>query len=226
MSHKATNWAIEQRGLRPATKLVLWHLCDRHHPDNGCFPSQETLAHDCEMSRSSVNEHLKLLEDAGLIRRIQRSDRKNRRRISTLYLFAFDFPDGDARPDAEKPDPAPSNDSGEAGETDDPAGKPCPDSGHGAVSEKPRKPCPEIGKSHVQNLDTNPVREPLKNPRARADGDGLSKIAAFWVEQIKAARTAGSSSIAPAVADEIRRSGLLSEAQLKSAGIDIRKRAG
>jgi hypothetical protein len=33
MSHRATNWAIQQRGLAPATKLVLWHLCDRHNPD-------------------------------------------------------------------------------------------------------------------------------------------------------------------------------------------------
>ncbi len=39
MSHRATNWAIQQRGLPPAAKLVLWHLCDRHNPDFGCFPS-------------------------------------------------------------------------------------------------------------------------------------------------------------------------------------------
>jgi hypothetical protein len=26
MSHRATNWAIQQRGLAPATKLVLWLL--------------------------------------------------------------------------------------------------------------------------------------------------------------------------------------------------------
>jgi hypothetical protein len=29
MSHEATNWAIKQRGLKPTTKIVLWHLCDR-----------------------------------------------------------------------------------------------------------------------------------------------------------------------------------------------------
>ena len=29
MSHKATVWAIQQRGLKPATKIVLWFLCDR-----------------------------------------------------------------------------------------------------------------------------------------------------------------------------------------------------
>jgi hypothetical protein len=39
MSHEATNWAIQQRGLKPTTTIVLWHLCDRHNPDFGCFPS-------------------------------------------------------------------------------------------------------------------------------------------------------------------------------------------
>ena len=48
MSHKATLWAIEQRGLKPTTKIVLWHLCDRFNPDFGCFPSQARLAEDCE----------------------------------------------------------------------------------------------------------------------------------------------------------------------------------
>ena len=50
MSHAATNWAILQRGLKPATKIVLWHLCDRHNPDFGCFTTQVRLAEDAEMS--------------------------------------------------------------------------------------------------------------------------------------------------------------------------------
>jgi Helix-turn-helix domain len=58
MSHKATNWAIQQRGLSPVTKLVLWFLCDRHNPDFGCFPSQDQLAADAEISRASLNVHL------------------------------------------------------------------------------------------------------------------------------------------------------------------------
>ncbi|QEW18977.1 putative transcriptional regulator [Marinibacterium anthonyi] len=76
MSHRATNWAIQQRGLEPATKLLLWQLADRHNADTGrCDPSQERLADDCEMSRATVNRHLKKLEAAGLIRRVQRIDR-------------------------------------------------------------------------------------------------------------------------------------------------------
>jgi len=40
MSHQGTNWAILQRGLKPTTRIVLWHLCDLYNPDYGCFPAQ------------------------------------------------------------------------------------------------------------------------------------------------------------------------------------------
>ncbi|MBL9059656.1 MAG: hypothetical protein JNK88_06505, partial [Mangrovicoccus sp.] len=52
---------------------------------------------------------------------------------------------------------------------DDFGAEPCPDSGHG----NGQKPCPDFAKSHVQNLDTNLVREPVtKNARdARAGSD-------------------------------------------------------
>lgn len=147
MSHNATNWAIQQRGLRPATKLVLWHLCDRHHPDNGCYPSQDTLADDCEMSRSALNEHLKILEDRLLIRRQQRVDGDTKRQKSTSYIFAFEF---EKAQDAEKP---------------------CPENGHGAVSGKTQKPCPENADFRVRNPDTNLVREPVREPAARRKSD-------------------------------------------------------
>lgn len=90
MSHEATNWAIKQRGLKPAIKLVLWHLCDRFHPDHGCFPSQDTLADDCEMSRASVNRALAALESAGLISREQRVNPQTGKQLSTRYRFPFE----------------------------------------------------------------------------------------------------------------------------------------
>ena len=138
MSHDATNWAIQQRGLRPAAKIVLWHLCDRYNPDYGCYPSQERLAHDCEMSRSSLNNQLDALENAGLIVRERSNNQKTKKRQNTRYKLGFesDFP--------------------------------CPEFGHGngpkAMSKKSQKPCPKNGESHVQNLDTNLVREPVREP--------------------------------------------------------------
>jgi hypothetical protein len=158
MSHDATNWAIKQRGLKPAAKVVLWHLCDRYHPDHGCFPSQETLAADCEMSRSSLNEHLTELEAMGLIRREKRQDETTKRQKSTRYIFPFE--DGGPQP----------------------VERPCPEDGHGAVSGKSPEPCPENGESRVRNPDTNLVREPVIEPPVRADarGEGFSKLWNEW----------------------------------------------
>lgn len=90
MSHKATNWAVEQRGIKPIAKVLLWHLADRHHPENGCFPSQATLAERCEISRSSVNRYLLELEEAGLIKRVQQTDEASNRQLPTRYFLAFE----------------------------------------------------------------------------------------------------------------------------------------
>ena len=140
MSHNATAWAVKQKGIRPAAKVVLWHLADRHHPDNGCFPSQDRLAEDCEMSRSSLNDQLRALEGARLIRREQRINPKTKRVESTRYILAFED------------------------EFSQNQGEPCPDIGHGAVSENQGEPCPKKAESRVRNSDTNLVREPVREP--------------------------------------------------------------
>ena len=90
MSHDATNWAIQRRGLKPTTKIVLWHLCDRFNPDFGCFPSQDRLAHDCEISRSTLNEHHAQLEATGLLRRVPRLDPVTKRQLPTRYILGFE----------------------------------------------------------------------------------------------------------------------------------------
>lgn len=156
MSHEATSWAVKQRGIPPAAKIVLWHLADRHHPDHGCFPSQDRLASDCEMSRSSVNNHLKLLEKFGLIRRQKRLNPATKRQESTFYILGFEM--------------VRSQDVDE----------PCPDIGHGAVSKKEPDPCPDSDESRVQNLDTNLVRGTSKgtnarDPDARDRGDTITQ---------------------------------------------------
>lgn len=113
MSHAATNWAILQRGLKPATKLVLWYLCDRHNPDLGCFPTQARLAADAEMSVSALNEHLAILEEAKLIRRIRRVDPETRQQLSTRYILGFEDEDPqEPTPetgDGIDPEPSPEN---------------------------------------------------------------------------------------------------------------------
>lgn len=213
MSHRATNWAIVQRGLKPAVKIVLWYLCDRHNKDHGCFPSQETLVEDCEVSRPTLNRHLAELEELRLIRRVQRSDRKTRKQKSTMYLFAFDFEDPYAFDPSEDAGEKTSKKAGELGAS------PCLKMRHGSVSQNEPIPCLKKRDSRVSNRDTNPVKEPLKNQRAIPEAAPLSKIAAFWINAIRDGRIAGCQAIRPDVAQEIALSGLLDPDQLKAAGI-------
>lgn len=90
MSSKAMEWAFRVRGLTPAQRVVLLYLADRHHPDQGCFPSQARISVDCNISRRSVNRHLEDLEALGLIRRVRRIDPKSRKQMPTRYILAFE----------------------------------------------------------------------------------------------------------------------------------------
>jgi hypothetical protein len=138
MSHNATNWAIRQRGIKPSSKLVLWHLCDRFHPDHGCFPSQETLANDCEMSRATVNRCIDELVAAKLVTRHPRINQKTKKQDSTEYTFSFQ--ETVSQNATRKPDP---------------------------VSQNDEEPCLKNDDSRVSNCDTNPVREPVIEPVTR-----------------------------------------------------------
>ncbi len=169
MSHKATNWAIQQRGLDPAAKLVLWHLSDRHNSDTGrCDPSQDRLAYDAELSRSSINRKLRCLEEAGLIKRVQRLDPKTKKVRSTSYLLAMDndfsAPHSDTRND-------PANQA-----------KPVSQSDTRPVCQKQAEPCVKSCESRVSNWDTNLVREPLREPVCGAEPPISPQIAfeEFW----------------------------------------------
>jgi hypothetical protein len=181
MSHEATNWAIKQRGLKPTTKIVLWHLCDRFNPDYGCFPSQERLAHDCEISRSTLNAHLGQLEAAGLLRRVPRLNPVTKRQMPTRYILGFE--PGFA-PDHATPCPQtghgditaenPFAGTEDLAEDAPAAPEPCLNSGHGngagPVSDFQADPCPENALTRVRNPDTNPVREPLREPVKEEEG--------------------------------------------------------
>ena len=159
MSHKATNWAIQQRGLSPVTKLVLWHLCDRHNPDYGCFPSQDQLAADVEISRASLNVHLEKLQAAGLIRRERRVDEATHRQKSTRYILGFE---------------------------DDFHAEPCPESGHGN-GQKPCPDFAKSRVQNLDtNLVREPVTTTARDAGASGDpeaacldacGPGLSEAA-------------------------------------------------
>jgi hypothetical protein len=202
MSHAATNWAIQQRGLKPTTKIVLWHLCDRFNPDYGCFPSQDRLAHDCEIGRATLNRHLDDLETRRLIRRIRNVDARTGRQRPTRYLLGFesDF----SLPGSSGPDPAsgapfdadnaeipcPDLRHGPASEkarsrndlSSESAPRPCLETGHGSVSHFETSPCLKNGDSRVSFWDTNLVREPLKEE----EGARAREFDRFFAELLSA----------------------------------------
>lgn len=150
MSHRATNWAFQQRGLKPATWRVLVQLADRHNKDTGrCDPSQAQLAEDCEISISTLNVHLEILEGRGLIRRIRRSNKATGHQERTYYILGFD------------------SDTPQA---------PTPETGDGKQPE----PTPEIGVSRLRKSETNPVKEPGNTSAgagARETADRLLQVA-------------------------------------------------
>ena len=156
MSHKATVWAIQQRGLKPATKIVLWFLCDRHNPDFGCFPTQARLADDAEMSISALNEHLAKLQELRLIHRVRAQDPHTHKRLATRYILGFE--------DGFPPEPTPDTGDGLSGTEEEHGGDPSPKSGHGAISGFSAKPSPDFAESHLRNPEINLVREPLSKP--------------------------------------------------------------
>jgi hypothetical protein len=156
MSHKATVWAIQQRGLKPATKIVLWFLCDRHNPDFGCFPTQARLADDAEMSISALNEHLAKLQELRLIHRVRAQDPHTHRRLATRYILGFE--------DGFPPEPTPEPGDGLARTDEEQGDDPSPESGLGAISGFSAKPSPDFAQSHLRNPEINLVREPLSKP--------------------------------------------------------------
>ena len=172
MSHKATNWAIQQRGLKPATKIVLWFLCDRHNPDFGCFPTQARLAEDAEMSVSALNAHLAKLEELRLIHRVRSHDPRTHKRQATRYILGFEegFPQG----------PTPETVDGTTGTEGEQRANPTPDSGHGAISGFSPKPSPDFAQSHLRNPETNLVREPLRKP-VKEEEDAQARDCGFEI---------------------------------------------
>lgn len=215
MSHRATNWAIQQRGLRPGVKLLLWQLADRHNKDTRrCDPSQEGLAQDCEISRATVNRYLDELEKADLIRRVQRSDPKTKRQNRTFYLLAFDT-------DIEAFDADRAKSQNETRAVSQNATR--------AVSQKSPKPCLKKRQSRVSNCDTNPVREPGRNlARARARerqaaidafGEEIVKAAEFWAPKVIEGGCVPSSAISIATADAMIAMKLVTGDQLRSISV-------
>jgi len=92
MSHYMTALAMKQRGLKPATKIVLYWLADHHNGETGkCFPSLSRLCECAEMGKTALTGHLNTLEQAGMISR-HRTKRADGGWSSTDYILHLDEP--------------------------------------------------------------------------------------------------------------------------------------
>jgi|GEM_PF-278180 len=176
MSHKAVNWALEQKQLKPGVWIVLIQLADRHNKDTRLvFPEQSLLATDCNISRATLNRHLSELEDEGLIFRVQRINASTKKSMATHYILQSDFPNP-PNIDHAVEDYRAALLLGKTGNTE--AGR-VSNCDMGAVSQKTAIPCLNFDDSRVSNCDTNLVREPIKEPCAVARAGG-SDFDDFW----------------------------------------------
>jgi hypothetical protein len=79
------SWAFKQ-DVEPGPKLVLLALADHANGQTGlCIPGQKLLADQCSMSVRTVQRHIQVLEDAGLLRREARMRGQGRGRTSDRY---------------------------------------------------------------------------------------------------------------------------------------------
>jgi len=87
VSAEHVGWAFRQQGLPPTRKLVLVALADRCNKDTlRCDPSIRRLMEDTGLGRMTIFRALESLEEAGLIRRVERN-RENGSRTSSEYRF-------------------------------------------------------------------------------------------------------------------------------------------
>jgi len=90
VSFQAMAWAVKQKVGNATGKAILLMLANYADDEGRCFPSQETLATECECSKRSVLDWLQKFEDMGILRRDRRhwSGGYRRSDILTLNLSA------------------------------------------------------------------------------------------------------------------------------------------
>ena len=67
MSFKLMAQAMDIKTGSSTTKLILLKLCDNANDQGVCWPSQDTIADQCEVTKRTVVSSIKKLEDLGLL---------------------------------------------------------------------------------------------------------------------------------------------------------------
>ncbi len=159
MSHFAMRWANALQGLKPYAKLLLLQLADRQNSKTKrCDPSQERLAADVCISRSSVNRYLTELEQLGLIKRLVSVDPHTRLQKRTFYILGCDQDLSDHGSDGEAVSHSDTRINTKS------------------VCQKTPNPCVKNDDIRVSDRHTNLGREPKKKPSCTsADARGIDQ---------------------------------------------------
>lgn len=86
MSFQAMAWAVKQKVGNATGKAILLMLANYADERGECFPSQETLASECECSKRSVLDWLQKFEDIGILTRERRHGTGGYRRADLIRL--------------------------------------------------------------------------------------------------------------------------------------------
>lgn len=105
MSFQAMAWAVKQKVGNATGKAILLMLANYADEKGRCWPSQETLANECECSKRSILDWLQKFEDMGILSRERRHGDGGYRRadILTLDLGAAVSPENSSRENGSKP---------------------------------------------------------------------------------------------------------------------------
>lgn len=68
MSIQAIAWALDQTAGSAAAKLILIKLADNTNDSGVCWPSMATMSRQTELDERTIQRHLKVLEEKGLLR--------------------------------------------------------------------------------------------------------------------------------------------------------------
>lgn len=161
-------WAANVRGLKPATKIVLIQLAERHNKDTGmCNPSIKTLADDCEMDRTTVMRHIEVLAGLGLISKTANGGEGVGRQVNEYQLHMPKVIPTDVSVVAKSQNPTGAKSQSDGGLSRNPTGA----KSHSCATLTLREPSEE-NLSLFGSIEPQSVREP------GAQKDDL--FSAFW----------------------------------------------
>lgn len=85
MSFKLVAQVFDIRLGNPMRKMVLIKLADQANDDGYCWPSYETLAYACEVSRRTVISHIKWLASNDFLWIEKRYDHEKQKNLTNIY---------------------------------------------------------------------------------------------------------------------------------------------